>query len=332
MYKSKSGLGLYDAFGVGFDCGIAGLIYEFCGGDMFGYVRPVKAEMLVREYEFYRATYCGICRAMKHNTGFLSNAALTYDSVFLAMVRMLYIEDEAFSTKKRRCIAHPLKTRPMLDENEALRYVAKAFAVLGYHKVRDDLNDERGFKKFAVTLSKPVLSSANKKANEPELSELVSEKLAKISELENSGCASADAPASLFGELLAEVFSYGLKEEDKLVPSRVGYHIGKFIYCADAAEDYEKDRESGSYNPYVISYGGEPLTAENRRTIKLGLLLECKNLEGAVNLLPFGTRTTIEQIIKNIIYLGLPERIKFLDKSEEEKCENESCESLFSDV
>ena len=285
---------------------------------MFGYVKPVRAEMLVREYEFYRATYCGICRAMKHNTGFFSNAALTYDSVFLALVRMLYIEDEAFSVKSRRCVAHPLKKRPMLEENEALKYVAKAFGVLGYHKVKDDLSDERGLKRFAVSLSKPVLSSANKKAAEPELSEFISQKLTEITELEKSGCESADKPAAVFGELLGEVFSHGLPEKDKLVPSRVGYHIGKFIYCADAAEDYEKDRASGSYNPYVVYYGGAPLTAENRMTIKTALLLECKNLEGAVNLLPFGTRATIEQIIKNIIYLGLPERIKFLDG--ENKC------------
>lgn len=299
---------------------------------MFGYVRPVKAEMLVREYEFYRATYCGICRAMKHNTGFFSNAALTYDSVFLAMVRMLYIEDKAFSTHRRRCMAHPLKKRHMLDENEALVYVAKAFGVLGYHKVRDDLSDEHGFKKFAVTLSKPVLSSANKKAREPELSEVVASKLAQITELEKSGCPSADAPASLFGELLSEVFSHGLREEDKLVPSRVGYHLGRFIYCADAAEDYEKDCASGSYNPYVISYEGKPLTEENRKTIKLGLLLECKNLEGAVNLLPFGTRTTIEQIIKNIIYLGLPERIKFLDGAGKSKDSKKVEKDLAADI
>ena len=203
---------------------------------MFGYVKPVKAELLVREYEFYRATYCGICRAMKHNTGFLSNAALTYDSVFLALVRMLYLDDSAFSSKMRRCVAHPLKRKCMLEENEALAYVAKAFAVLGYHKVRDDLNDEHGMKKLAVTLSKPVLSGANKKANEPELSEIVEKKLDEISELERSGCPSADKPASLFGELLGEIFSHGLSDKDAIVCREFGTALGRFIYAADAAE------------------------------------------------------------------------------------------------
>ena len=50
---------------------------------VFGYVKPVKAELLMKEYDFYRATYCGICRAMKKHTGIFSNATLTYDSVFL---------------------------------------------------------------------------------------------------------------------------------------------------------------------------------------------------------------------------------------------------------
>ena len=286
---------------------------------MFGYVKPVKAELLVREYEFYRATYCGICRAMKNNTGCLSNVTLSYDSVFLALVRMLYVEDEAFRASKRRCIAHPMSKRPMLDENEALAYVAKAFAILTYHKLRDDMRDERGLKRLAVSFARPIVASANKKASLSKLSELVSRKLGEISGLEDSACPSADKPASVFGELLGEIFAYGLPTEDRLVPYRVGYHLGKFIYCADAAEDYEKDLAGGSYNPYVISYGGKPLTDENRSTIKCALLLECKNVASAANLLPFGSRSTIENIVSNIVYLGLPERIKFLDPPSENR-------------
>jgi hypothetical protein len=97
------------------------------------------------------------------------------------------------------------------------------------------------------------------------------------------------------------------------VPYQVGYHLGKFIYAADAAEDYNDDLKSGSYNPFVLLYGGQPLTEENKQTIKCALLLECKQIEAAVNLLPFGTRATIENIINNVIYLGLVKRIEFLD-------------------
>ena len=31
---------------------------------MFGYIRPVERELRIRESEYYRALYCGICTAM----------------------------------------------------------------------------------------------------------------------------------------------------------------------------------------------------------------------------------------------------------------------------
>ena len=280
---------------------------------MFGYVKPVPGELLVREHEFYKATYCGVCRAMKKHTGALSNVTLSYDSVFLALVRMLYIPDGDFAAEQRRCIAHPAKKRPMLKENSALEYTARAFAVLTYYKLKDDLQDEDGLKKLGANVVRPIASVANSKAVLGELSRIVTDRLDRITALEKEKCESIDAPAKLFGELLGEIFAYGLPEGDRLVPYEVGYHLGKFIYAADAAEDYADDVKSGSYNPYVLLYGGKPLTDENKHIIKCGLLLECQKIEAAVNLLPFGNRATIENIINNIIYLGLVKRIEFLD-------------------
>lgn len=286
---------------------------------MFGYVKPVAAELLVKEYDFYRSVYCGICRSMKKHTGVLSNVTLSYDSVFLALVRMLYVGDSDIAVDKRRCIAHPMKKRPMLRENAAIEYTARAFAVLTYYKLRDDLADEKLYKRAAVSLAKPVMRSADIKADLPELSGFIAGKLDAITALERERCASVDEPASLFGELLGRVFSYGFDGDDALVLDRCGYHLGRFIYAADAAEDYDKDVASGAYNPYAVSYGSKPLTVENRESIKCALLLECKKLESAVNLLPFGNRATIENIINNVIYLGLPKRIEFLDDGSDKK-------------
>lgn len=286
---------------------------------MFGYVKPVNSELLVKDYEFYRACYCGICRAMKAHTGIFSNVTLSFDSVFLALVRMLYVPDGDISAKKARCIAHPLKKRCMLCENEAIEYTAKAFAILTYYKLLDDIHDEKLIKRAAVKTLRPILSGANKKANLKELSALIAAKLAEITELEDKRTASVDEPAHIFGKLLGEVFSFGLTDSDRLVCYECGYHLGRFIYAADAAEDYDKDVRSGSYNPYAELYGGKPLTAENRNSIKCALVLECKKIEQAVNLMPFGNRYTIENIIKNIIYLGLIKRIEFLDKEPETK-------------
>ena len=288
---------------------------------MFGYVRPVHTELLVKEHEFYKATYCGICRAMKKHTGFFSNVVLSYDSVFLALVRMLFVPDSDIGADRRRCVAHPLKKKGMLRENDAIIYTAKAFAILTYHKTLDDIRDERFVRKALVSTARPIFKHGSRKAQLDFLSDLVAEKLAEINRMEDGAEKSVDAPASVFGELLGEIFAFGFSGNDKLVLYTLGYHLGRFIYAADAAEDYEEDRESGKYNPYVLAYSGEKLTPQNKDTVKCALLLECKKIEGAVNLLPFGDRRIIENIIKNTIYLGLTKRIEFLDKPEENEKE-----------
>ena len=280
---------------------------------MFGYVKPVVADLLVREHEFYRATYCGICRSMKKHTGALSNMTLSYDSVLLALVRMLYIPDSDISAMKKRCIAHPTKKRCMLNENPATEYTARAFAILTYHKVLDDIADEGLRKRMIFSAAKPIVASGAKRADIKELSEIISGKLHEIRLLEEKNTASVDEPAALFGELLGEVFSHGLDGDGEKICREFGYRLGRFIYAADAAEDYEEDRATGKYNPYVLLYGGKPLTDENKKSIKCALICECRGMEAAVNLMPFNNRYTIENIIKNIIYLGLIKRIDFLD-------------------
>ena len=288
---------------------------------MFGYVKPVQGELLVKDYEFYRATYCGVCRAMKKHTGALSNATLSYDSVLLALVRMLYVPDSDISARKRRCIAHPMKRRVMLDENAAIEYTARAFAILTYHKLLDDLADRDVRARLVKVSAKPIVASGAKRANMPSVADVISSRLAQISELERQGVASVDEPADLFGKLLGEVFSHGLDGEGAIVCREFGYRLGRFIYAADAAEDYERDRKSGKYNPYVLIYGGAELTQENKQSIKRALVLECKGMEAAVNLMPFGTRHTIENIVRNIIYLGLIKRIDFLEEKTSEERE-----------
>ncbi len=288
---------------------------------MFGYVKPDIKELLVKEHEFYKATYCGICRSMKKHTGPLSIATITYDSVFLALIRMAYIPDGELASSMRRCIAHPAKKKCMLNDNSAIEYTARAFAILSYYKMKDDLSDEGLGKRLLVSCARPVLADARSRAKTLELAELVKAKLELITEIEKRNGESIDEPAGLFGELLGEIFAYDLSGEYRLVTYECGYHLGKFIYLADAIDDYDSDRKSGKYNPYVISYGGADLTAENKQIVKSTLLLECKKLEAAINLIPFGNKHTIENIVRNIIYLGLTKRIKFLDEDGKEEKE-----------
>ena len=84
-----------------------------------------------------------------------------------------------------------------------------------------------------------------------------------------------------------------------------------------------EDFEMRTLLAYVIAYGGAPLTDENKQSIKLALILECKKIEQAVDFMPFGTRTTLENIVKNVIYRGLVDRISFLDPKKENSSDKE---------
>ncbi len=286
---------------------------------MFGYVKPKRADLLVKDEAFYRAVYCGICREMKTETGLASRALLTYDSVFLALCRMVFLDDAAFDRRDIFCPMHPLKKQNALVANEAISYTVSAFSVLTYYKMLDDRKD--GEKRGKTALFLPTAKTACRRAAAEDLENTVKRELAAIAALEESRCESVDEGAEHFGKLLAAVFAHGTEKEAETLLRETGFHLGKFIYAADAAEDYESDRAAGKYNPFVICYGGEPLTDEKKESIKTGLLLEAEALSFAVELYPFGKRKTLERIIKNIIYEGLPERIGFLNTDQNGKKE-----------
>lgn len=294
---------------------------------MFGYVKPVAGELLVKEYEFYKATYCGICRSMKEHTGFFSNVTITYDSVFLALLRMAYIPDDKLGSRMRRCAAHPMKKRCMLNDNSAIEYTARAFAILTYYKLKDDLSDEKLLRRLFVSLTGPIVSAGKKRADMSALCDIVGAKLDAITELERRRVPSVDDPAVLFGELLGEIFRFGLDGDAAIVTYRIGYFLGQFIYAADAAEDYERDKKSGAYNPYLLMYG-ENMSADDRMTIKRALNCYIMSIAEALDFVPFGNKITIEHIVKNTVLLGLSDRIKFLDGADTKEQDKNNAKTL----
>lgn len=52
---------------------------------MYGYIRPDRGELKVREYQQFRAAYCGLCEALRRRCGLLSRFVVNYDLTFLAM-------------------------------------------------------------------------------------------------------------------------------------------------------------------------------------------------------------------------------------------------------
>ncbi len=285
---------------------------------MFGYVKPMESELLVREYELYRAIYCGVCRSLRKETGIFSSVFLSYDTVFLALCRML-LKDNALTCKKKACIAHPFRKRACLCNDPDLSYAARVYAILSYEKLRDSLHDGGFFKKCLALLLLPYFRLAKRRAKLPALAEEIRLHLNELYAMEKEKAASVDMPAQAFGELLGAIFKEGVSETWQETYYKIGFHLGRYIYIADAAEDREKDKKKKNYNPFLLLYGDEYNQESTNRNIYSALLFELQHLADNIEKLPFGQKTAAEHIIKNTVYLGLRERIRFVMPEETKK-------------
>lgn len=290
---------------------------------MLGYIKPAVGELRVREHELYRAAYCGLCRSMGKCTGCLSRMTLSYDFVFLALIRYA-LSGEKVRLDSGRCIAHPLKRRAYLVDSDQLRYCAGAAAVLLDGKNADDLADERGFKRLLAGAVSPVARSAAKRSDLPELQETVGAELRALAELEAAESDDIDAAAECFGRLLGEVMAYGFGGAERRIAYEMGKYTGRFIYIIDAADDMAEDARRGRYNPFLKAYGTEVLeereAGDHRgRTMKRtapkkdvaeGILtaarLDLRRLESAENLIDYGDMRQIRGVVGNIIGMGMP--------------------------
>ena len=290
---------------------------------MLGYVRTDRAELRVREDVFYRALYCGLCHRMGKCTGNCSRMTLNYDFVFLALVRMA-LDTPRIRFEQKRCLAHPFKKRNSMVRNDALDYCSGASAILNYQKVKDDIADEKGFKKLRARLALPFVAHARKKAIKKhpslrELDETVARKLAELSALEKSDRISVDEPANCFGELLGHIMSFGFEGSDARVAFEFGKSIGAWIYIADALDDMHEDFKKGRYNPFIRLYGGNLPSKEQLTSIYYAIKNRLYSAEAAFDL--FDTEDgAIKSIIQNVIYLGIPEQTESVTGSDKCKC------------
>ena len=269
---------------------------------MFGYVRPHVPDLRVREYEDYRALYCGLCRAMKAATGSLSRLSLRYDTVFLLMVRLLYSDTE-LTFVRRRCPAHPFRRHREVKVTEELLAAARLSAVLVAGKVEDDTFDETGLRRARAYAVRPFVRAWERRAKLPALSARTRELLSRLREMEDTRLPSVDAPAELSGEILGNVFAEGMQEDRELLFT-IGKILGKLIYKKDAYLDREEDKKRDRYNPYTLVYP-DGMTPEEETDFMTAYRIELSLLEEAMKKLPYGRRPLLQPILENILYRGL---------------------------
>ena len=275
---------------------------------LFGYVNVDKEKIDVRDYNIYRAVYCGVCLSCSQNLSFPARFGLSYDMAFLALVLSSLEED--FMLQPCRCIVHPVKRHPIALKSRAVDYAACIGAMLSYLKFDDDRRDEGGVKS---RLGMQLFKSACKKAKNkyPTVYEDIMRGLLSLSKLEKENCENADLAADAFAQILASCAAPDFTEEKHKKPLFwLGYYLGRWIYLADALNDLERDIKNGSYNPYKSRFKTK---AEAKDNLLPSLTLTLESISLSAELIPFKRN---KAIIDNIIYYGLPKKQKHILEGE----------------
>lgn len=270
---------------------------------MFGYVLPSRERLTEEELADFQSMYCGLCRTLRRRYGAAASMILNYDLTFLAV---LLAGGTRPNTSRCRCVAHPCHGRCAAEETAALQKAAACSVILAYWQIYDGVRDSRGGKRAVYTAAERTLRRAYRAAagDCPAFDEAVRTHLARLDELERGGCETLDEPADAFAMLLAGV----AEEVDDPVQRRVYhellYHMGRWIYLVDAADDLKKDEQSGSYNPLRARYAataGE-LDEAAKRDFAATLDQSVRCMAAAFELWDFGCWTAL---LRSTFYEGL---------------------------
>jgi len=218
---------------------------------MFGYVRPLKPELLVREFSRYKSIYCGICKQIGHDYGQLPRLALGYDLTLLAVL-LLSIAESQPQEDLEGCILNPLVRKPIARGGAILELCAGLSVLLAWQKARDDVRDGQAPRGL---LLQGALYRAWRKTRKryPEYERIIADELAVLHRKEQG---EPDPGAGeVFGHLLERIFyqASALAADDPEIRSGIGLfgrYLGNWIYCLDAIDDLADDCNNENWNPY----------------------------------------------------------------------------------
>ena len=278
---------------------------------MFGYVVVNKPELKIREFDEYRAFYCGLCHSLKDRYGRSGQITLNYDMNFLAVLLTALYEPET-KIDQARCIMHPVH-KHLEFHNDYIDYCADMTILLSYYKCADDWKDERKWlsKAEMILLEKKVKLLEEKY---PEKCQIVKKELEKISEYEKNNEMNIDTVANATGRMMGTLFEYRKDEWAKTL-YEIGFYLGKYIYLIDAWEDVEKDIETGNYNLFKSRCKDKSFDEDVYDILEM-MMAECTS---AFETLPI---FDYRDILRNILYSGVwTKRELVLKKKEETKHE-----------
>lgn len=280
---------------------------------MFGYVKPEKPYLYMKDDTLYNALYCGVCKSIGRSCTQSARLSLTYDIAFFsALVHNLCDEDVEIT--RQRCVTHWFKRRPMVKKGDRLTELSALVNVeLAYYKIKDDILDGNGGK-AKLAFFKRAHKKAIKKS--PQISRIIEKNYQDLFLLEKGKCEILDMVCEPFSMMMQELGEYAVGDKITESSKRLFYFLGKWIYLIDALDDYEKDVKEGSYNPLYYCYGKKNTVKElfdtNGKEVSYVFSDVFASLKSAVQESKFYFN---KDLIENVIFRGIPSvTLKILKK------------------
>ncbi len=315
---------------------------------MLGYVRIDKGELKVREYEIYTGYYCGVCKSIGSRYGQLPRMVLSYDAAFLAML-LASFDETPDMPEPEHCIGHHIRKKTVIRNEAIDFAADVMLILAWYKLEDDVRDEGSVKAKAAMTAFRRLHSKLYSMYPDlcdsigADLSKLAGLETAGCSDLDMVCDLFAHIMQTIFtaglhhiyGDRFDECFEYpdngdisgssGQSDNDfpKLsadAPDRkpvtladqlsaAGYHLGKWIYLIDAADDIEENIESETYNPLLarFSFDSSKETASGFR----GRIRDSLSMNLYICLAALSRHLDIPDIsknrgiIENVVYLGL---------------------------
>lgn len=281
---------------------------------MFGYIRPFKPHMRYYEFEIYSSFYCGLCKNLGKNYGQIFRFMLSYDFAFLGILYNAY-HLKCNIIERQRCIVHPFKKKLCLCCTSNMDYTAASAVISVYHKVCDEINDNGLILSLFFRFLRMIMKKGYHKASAklPVIANKIEYYMKMQSELENEKCSSIDRSCEPTAQIMGAIAeNISDNDNDRKNLYGFGYHLGRFVYIADAYDDIEKDLKKKNYNPLILNFK-EISEAKQFALQNINMSLgEASEFYSKLDL------TKFREIIDNIVYLGLP-NFKLFNKRKTKK-------------
>lgn len=282
---------------------------------MIGYARPDLLALTAQERDFFGRVYCGLCGSLGRSYGVLFSSLTNYDSAFLSLLVISQKADAPCLEHSVRCPTRLYcRSKPAINDRDALGYGASIALLLAVEKVRDTIRDGGlPFLRFGW-LNRHIPSSGERsllRLGFPLDALLLAQQ--RQAEIERYGADSLTDYLVPSGRAIAQAFAHTARLAESPDHSRslaqLGDCVGRLVCLADACEDLRSDLTRGRHNPlqrvYSLRAGGViPITV----LVEVCCLV-ARMFDQAANALHQIEFAWLPGLVTNVVSRGLPRRV-----------------------